>query len=65
MINKHKNKCFTILLAAGLLLITTSISWAKSEKPIVITAEEIRERAENFLINNLDWPPESMDIKVN
>ena len=65
MINKYKNKRFTILLAAVLLLITTSISWAKSEKPIVITAEEIRERAENFLINNLDWPPESMDIKVN
>ena len=65
MINKYKNKRFTILLAAGLLLITTSISWAKSEKPIVVTAEEIRERAENFLINNLDWPPESMDIKVN
>jgi flagella basal body P-ring formation protein FlgA len=64
MINKNKNKWFTCLLALGLLLITTSISWAKPEKPIVITAKEIRERAENYLINNLEWPPESMDIKV-
>jgi flagella basal body P-ring formation protein FlgA len=64
MINKRKKKYFTLLIALGLFLITASISWAKSEKPIVITAEEIRERAENFLINNLDWPPESMDIKV-
>jgi len=64
MINKYKNKWFTILLATSLVLITNSMSWAKSEKSIVITAEEIRERAENFLINNLDWPPESMDIKV-
>ena len=64
MINKNKNKWFTFLLALGLFLITTSISWAKTEKPIVITAEEIKERAENYLINNLDWPPDSMDIKV-
>ena len=64
MINKRKKKYFTLLIALGLFLITASISWAKSEKPIVITAEEIRERAENFLMNNLDWPPESMDIKV-
>ncbi len=64
MINKRKKKYFTFLIALGLFLITASITWAKSEKPIVITAEEIRERAENFLMNNLDWPPESMDIKV-
>ena len=65
MIKKYKNKWNAILLAIGFLLMTGSSAWAKSEDKRTITSQEIRESAENYLINHLDWDPESMDIEIN
>ena len=65
MIKKNKEKWFASFLAIVFLLITVSITFAKSEGTRTITAQEIRESAENYLINSLDWDPESMDIEIN
>ena len=65
MIKKNKEKWFASFLAIVFLLITVSITFAKSEDTRTITAQEIRESAENYLINSLDWDPESMDIEIN
>ena len=65
MIKKNKNKWRTILLAIGFLLMSGSSVWAKSDATKAITSQEIRESAENYLINHLDWNPESMDIEIN
>jgi flagella basal body P-ring formation protein FlgA len=65
MIKKYKNKWNAILLAIGFLLMTGPSAWAKSEDKRTITSQEIRESAENYLINHLDWNPESMDIEIN
>ena len=65
MIKKYKNKWGTILLAIGFLLMTGSSAWAKSDDTRTITSQEIRESAESYLINHLDWNPESMDIEIN
>ena len=65
MIKKHKSKWFAVLLAIGFLCMSNSIAWAKSENTRTVTSKEIRESAENYLINNLDWNPESMDITVS
>ena len=64
MIKKYKKKGFAILLALGFLLMTGSITWANSENTRTVTSQEIRERAENYLINSLDWEPEAMDISI-
>ena len=65
MIKKYQNKWFSVLLAIGFLCMGNSIAWAKSENTRTVTSKEIRESAENYLINNLDWNPESMDITVS
>ena len=65
MIKKHKNKWGTILLVIGFLLMAGSSAWAKSDDTRTITSQEIRESAENYLINHLDWNPDSMDIEIN
>ena len=65
MIKKYKNKWCAILLAIGFLLMTGSSTWAKSDDTRTITSQEIRESAESYLINHLDWNPESMDIEIN
>jgi len=54
-----------MLLVIGFLLMTGSSTWANSEDTRTITSQEIRESAENYLINHLDWNPESMDIEIN
>ena len=64
MIKKYKKKGFAILLALGFLLMTGSITWANSENTRTVTSQEIREIAENYLINSLDWNPEAMDIEI-
>jgi flagella basal body P-ring formation protein FlgA len=61
----HKKTWCTILLAIGFLLMTGSSTWAKSDATRTVTSQEIRESAENYLINHLDWNPESMDIEIN
>ena len=48
----------------GILLVASSIAWAKTENTRTVTSQEIRESAENYLINSLDWDPESMDISI-
>ena len=53
----HKKTLCTILLAIGFLLMTGSSTWAKSDATRTVTSQEIRESAENYLINHLDWPP--------
>ncbi len=65
MIKKNKEKWFASFLAIVFLLTTVSVTFAKSEGTRTITAQEIRESAENYLINSLDWDPESMDIEIN
>ena len=65
MIKKYQNKWFSVLLAIGFLCVTGSIAWAKAENTRTVTSKEIKESAENYLINNLDWEPESMDIAVS
>ena len=65
MIKKYQNKWFPALLAIGFLCMGNSIAWAKSENTRTVTSQQIRESAENYLINNLDWNPESMDITVS
>jgi len=52
-------------LGIGFLLMAGANAWANSEDTRTITSQEIRERAENYLINHLDWNPESMDIEIN
>ena len=64
MIKKYKKKGFAVLLVMGILLVASSIAWAKSENTRTVTSQEIRESAENYLINSLDWDPESMDISI-
>ena len=53
------------MLAIGFLLMTGSSAWAKSDATRTITSQEIKESAENYLINHLDWNPESIDIEIN
>ena len=64
MIKKYKKKGFAALLVMGILLVASSIAWAKTENTRTVTSQEIRESAENYLINSLDWDPESMDISI-
>ena len=64
MIKKYKKKGFVVLLVMGILLVASSIAWAKTENTRTVTSQEIRESAENYLINSLDWDPESMDISI-
>ncbi len=59
-----KNKFFGLFLVLGFVLITSSIGWAKPDKTRIVTSQEIIASAENYLINNLDWDPESIDISI-
>lgn len=65
MNKKNRKKWFVFLIGIGFLVITASTSWANTENTKTITSQEVRESAENYLINQLDWNPESMDIQIN
>ena len=65
MIKNYKNKSFGLFLVLGFILITSSITWAKPENTKTVTSQEIIASAENYLINSLDWNPESVDISIN
>jgi flagella basal body P-ring formation protein FlgA len=60
-----KNKWLAVLLVMAIMLVANTIAWAKSENTRTVTAQQIRESAENYLINSLDWNPESMEIEIN
>ena len=60
-----KKKWLAVLLVIALMLVANKFVWANSENTRTVTAQQIRESAENYLINSLDWNPESMDIEIN
>ena len=62
---KNRNKWSLALLAVSLFFLASSIVWAESESKKTITTQEIKDSAENYLVNHLDWGPESMDIEVS
>ena len=65
MIKNYKNKSFGLFLVLGFILITSTITWAKPDNTKTVTSQEIIASAENYLINSLDWNPESVDISIN
>jgi len=65
MIKNYKNKYFGLFLVLGFILITSTITWAKPDNTKTVTSQEIIASAENYLINSLDWNPESVDISIN
>ena len=65
MNKKYKKNWIALVIGIGLWVLTGSILWAETENTKIITSQEIRESAENYLINHLDWDPESMDIQIN
>ena len=65
MIKNYKNKSFGLFLVLGFILITSTITWAKPGNTKTVTSQEIIASAENYLINSLDWNPESVDISIN
>ena len=65
MIKNYKNKSFGLFLVLGFILITSTITWAKPDNAKTVTSQEIIASAENYLINSLDWNPESVDISIN
>ena len=65
MNKKYKKNWIALVIGVGLWVLTGSILWAETENTKTITSQDIRESAENYLINHLDWDPESMDIQIN
>jgi len=67
MNKKYNKNWIALVIGIGLWVMTGSILWAETEntKTLTITSQDIRESAENYLINHLDWDPESMDIQIN
>jgi flagella basal body P-ring formation protein FlgA len=67
MNKKYNKNWIALVIGIGLWVMTGSILWAETEntKTSTITSQDIRESAENYLINHLDWDPESMDIQIN
>ena len=55
---------FFISLAGSIILASVNV-WAASESKRTVTTQEIKERAENYLVSHLGWDPESMDIEVS
>ena len=62
---KNRNKWSLALLAVSLFFLASSIVWAESESKQTITTQEIKDSAENYLVNHLDWDSDSMDIEVS
>ena len=62
---KNRNKWSLALLAVSLFFLASSIVWAQSESKQTITIHEIKDNAENYLVNHLDWGPDSLDIEVS
>jgi len=60
-----ENKWLAVLLVMAIMFVANTIAWAKTENTRTVTAQQIRESAENYLINSLDWNPESMEIEIN
>ena len=60
-----ENKWLAVLLVMAIMLVANTIAWAKTENTRTVTAQQIRDSAENYLINSLDWNPESMEIEIN
>ena len=67
MNKKYKKNWIALVIGIGFWVMMGSILWAETEntKTSTITSQDIRESAENYLINHLDWDPESMDIQIN
>ena len=71
--NKYGNKwlmwiCFLLvmmILSIAISILASGTAWAKSEEKRTFTTQEIKESAENYLLNHLDRNPESMDIAVS
>ena len=65
MNKKYKKNWIALVIGIGFWVMMGSILWAETENTKTITSQDIRESAENYLINHLDWDPESMDIQIN
>jgi flagellar basal body P-ring formation protein FlgA len=65
MNKKNKKDFIRVLLVIIFLGMTVSIGAANPENTRTVSSKEIRESAENYLFNALDWDPELMDISIN
>jgi flagellar basal body P-ring formation protein FlgA len=64
MIKNYIKKYFGYFVVLGLVSTTSSVTWANSDNTKTLTSQEIIDSAENYLINRLDWDPESLDMTI-
>lgn len=64
MINKMKHSTFLIFGVLWILFAGLTDAIADPENNQVVTSEEIRQKAEEYLMNQLNWDPESMEVDV-